>query len=171
MENLMVIVEKIESKMLYGVSGKSNDKTISDDIKVLSEKYRAIMLSPGRETLPYFVLSRDYDEKFKGLELFIGSIFPKHGLQSLELPAGEYAKITVKPKLGFLWGISIGEAKRFFYKKWLPESRYQALNVEYEYHTERSIGKHPTIDIIFAVERDCKNRDAGLMPFNLSTLI
>lgn len=26
--------------------------------------------------------------------------------------------------LGFLWGAAIGSVKRFFYKKWLPQSQY-----------------------------------------------
>lgn len=85
--------------------------------------------------------------------MFIGSLIKKRGLESYVLSTGEYAKIAVKPKLGFLWGDSIGEAKRYFYSKWLLENPYEALNMEYEYHTEKTIGKHPTIDIIFAIRK------------------
>lgn len=90
-------------------------------------------------------------------ELFIGSVLDKDGLESYVLPASEYAKITVKPKLGFLWGASIGEAKQYFYTKWLPTSSFEALNLEYEYHTERSTEKQPAIDIIFAIRRKAIN--------------
>ena len=62
-------------------------------------------------------------------------------------------KVTIKPKLGFLWGLSIGEAKKAFYTKWLPASDYLAHNMEYEYHTENSKGKNPQIDIHFAVQK------------------
>ena len=81
----------------------------------------------------------------------------KNSLESYVLPASEYAKITVKPKLGFLWGASIGEAKQYFYTKWLPTSSFEALNLEYEYHTERSTEKQPAIDIIFAIRRKAIN--------------
>lgn len=53
----------------------------------------------------------------------------------------------VKSKLGFLWGVSIGEAKR------MRENPYEDFNMEYEYHTKRSAGKHPATGIIFAVLR------------------
>ncbi|WP_278317586.1 hypothetical protein [Clostridium sporogenes] len=36
--------------------------------------------------------------------------------------------------------------------KWLPTSQYQGMNMEYEFHTEKSKDKHPTIDIIFAIK-------------------
>lgn len=80
-------------------------------------------------------------QKSKNFELFIGSDFKVAGLAECVLPNGEYAKLIVKPKLGLLWGTAIGEAKSFFYRKWLPKNAYEALNMEYEYHTEKSIAK------------------------------
>ena len=55
--------------------------------------------------------------------------------------------------MGFMWGLSIGEAKRYFYKEWLPKSGFLPLNMEYEYHSEASKGKNPQIDILFAIEK------------------
>ncbi|MCQ4638114.1 GyrI-like domain-containing protein [Anaerovorax odorimutans] len=156
MTKLAVDIIKMDEQILYGLWKKSNDKTISRDIDTLSEAYHsAVALSQG-SVLPYFVLSKNYDEKTKNFELFIGSTFEHESLQNLLLPAGEYAKITVRPKLGLLWGASIGQAKRYFYTKWLPESGYQSLNMEYELHTERSKGNHPAIDIIFAIQQEIK---------------
>lgn len=153
MANLEVSIEYIEQQRIYGLWHKSKDNTISKDIKTLSKQYHTMVAMPKGTVLPYFVLSRNYNEKSRTFELFIGSVIDKDNLNKLLLPAGEYAKITVKPKLGFLWGISIGEAKQYFYTKWLPKSPFEALNMEYEYHTERSTGKQPTIDIIFAIQR------------------
>ena len=85
--------------------------------------------------------------------MLIGGNIVNNELDNYTLPAGNYAKITVKPKMGFLWGASIGEAKRYFYIKWLLENPYKALNMEYEYHTEKTIGKSPTMDIIFAISK------------------
>ena len=44
-------------------------------------------------------------------------------------------------------------AKRYFYQKWLPQSPYGTLNMEYELHTEKSIRSHPSMDLFFAVKR------------------
>ncbi len=152
MEKLEVSVINMEEQVIYGVQKNANDKTVSADIKNLSGKYYSVMSSDEGSILPYFVLSRDYDKRTKDFKLFIGSILEKEGLESFVLPEGDYAKVTVKPKLGFLWGVSVGEAKRYIYTKWLPQSDYQELNMEFEFHTERSVGKHPTIDILFAVK-------------------
>lgn len=146
------IVNK-EFQTIYGLWKKSNDKTISADIAELSKRYHGAVAVPEGEVLPYFVLSRNYDERSKDFELFIGSTIDHMGLESFILPAGEYARATIQPKLGFLWGIAIGQAKKFVYKKWLPESSYTALNMEYEYHTEKSRGKRPVLELLFAVQR------------------
>lgn len=157
MKTLDINVVHLDELKIFGLWRKSNDKTISNDIKNLSEKYHSVVSLPEGKVLPYIVLARNYDEKSKSFEMFIGSTTDKNGLERLILSAGEFARITVKPKFGFLWGVSIGEAKRYFYTKWLPESPFKALNLEYEYHTENSIGKHPTIDIFFAIERKSQN--------------
>lgn len=153
MRNSDINVLHLDELKIFGLWKKSNDKTISNDIKTLSEKYHSMVSLPEGKVFPYFVLARNYDEYSKDFEMFIGSTIDKNELESFILSAGEYARITVKPKLGFLWGVSVGEAKRYFYTKWLPESPFEALNMEYEYHTEKSIGKHPTIDIFFAIQR------------------
>ena len=157
MSGLEVKLEYIDQQTIYGLWQKSNDKTISRDIKALSKQYHAVVSMPEGKVLPYFVLSRNYNEQSRDFELFIGSMIDKSGLESCILSACEYAKITVKPKLGFLWGASIGEAKQYFYTKWLPKSSFEALNLEYEYHTERSTERQPTIDIIFAIRRKAIN--------------
>jgi len=154
MENLIVEIIKVDETVLYGIWKNSNDKTISKDINSLSNEYHVVVSLPEKGVLPYFVLSKNYSKETKNFELLIGSTLEKAGLERHVLISGEYAKITIKPKLGFLWGVAIGEAKRFFYEKWLPASQYQGLNMEYEFHTEKSEGRHPTIDIIFAIKKN-----------------
>lgn len=151
MANLKVEIIEIKEKNIYGLWSQSNDKTISKDIDTLSMKYNNIVSCSKGTVLPYFVLSKNYDETTRDFEMFIGSTIENISLKEFTLPAGKYAKITIKPKLGFIWGAAIGEAKRYFYTKWLPVNPYQALNLEYEYHTEVSKSKHPTVDVIFAI--------------------
>lgn len=91
------------------------------------------------------------DPRTEAFELLIAGNFVAPPLAAFTLEAGLYARITVRPKLGFLWGPAVGEAKRYFYTKWLPGSGYAARNLEYELHTEKSVGKAPSIDLLFAV--------------------
>ena len=108
---------------------------------------------PRGSVLPFFVLSRNYDGRNGSFELFVGGALEKDELEQAFLPPGEYAGMTVRPRLGFLWGAAIGAAKRYFYQKWLPQSPYGTLNMEYELHTEKSIRSHPSMVLFFAVKR------------------
>lgn len=123
------------------------------DFPQLSGKYYRAVGKRDGEVLPFFVLSRDYDEGTREFELFIWGEMENPALDGFALEAGSYARMAVRPKLGFLWGPAIGEAKRYFYTKWLPGSGCEASNLEYELHTEKSVGKAPSIDLLFAVAR------------------
>ena len=101
--------------------------------------------------LPFYVVSKDYDEATGRSILFIGTDNEHPALACCALPEGVYARMTIRPKLGFLWGMAIGEAKRYFYTTWLPASGYEAVNLEYELHTEKSVGKQPSVDLLFAI--------------------
>ena len=145
------IVEIKDDMLVYGTGQKSNDKTQAKDIPALSKKYYEAAGKDSGEVIPFFVISKGYDESTKDFQLFIGGSIENESLETFIIPKGLYGKATVKPKMGFLWGLSIGETKRAFYKEWLPKSRYVALNMEYECHTEISKGKKPQIELLFAV--------------------
>ncbi|WP_425447242.1 hypothetical protein [Dethiothermospora halolimnae] len=147
------IVYKEETIELYGLSLNSNDRSISKDITDLSKKYYKAVEKNEGEVLPFFTLSRNYNKETKDFNLFIGGILKNDKLHKHVLPQGYYGKIIVKPKLGFLWGLAIGQAKGYFYTKWLPKSNFKGLNFEYEYHTEESISKKPKIEIYFALDK------------------
>jgi len=147
------IVENKESMTIFGIFKKSNDKLQTKDIPELSKKYYKTVNKNNGEVIPFFVVSRDYDKDTKDFQLFIGGSIENANLDTLTIPKGLYGKVTIKPKLGFLWGLSIGAAKRAFYTDWLLQSDYTPLNMEYEYHTEISKGKNPQIDILFAVKK------------------
>jgi hypothetical protein len=147
------IVEIIENLHIYGLSKKSSDRVQAGDIQTLANKYHEIINKNSGEVIPFFVLSKDYNERTKEFDLFVGGLIENNALEIFVIPKGLYGKSTIKPKWGFLWGLSIGEAKRIFYTGWLPKSDYTTLNMEYEYHTEISKGRNPTIDILFAVRK------------------
>ena len=147
------VVENENSKAVFGLCQKSNDRTQARDIPALSKRFhKAVGMGRG-EVIPFFVISKDYDERTKDFQLFVGGLLENDNLKAFIIPKGLYGKVTVKPKLGFLWGPAIGEAKRRFYMEWLPKSGYSSRCMEYEYHAEASIGRTPQIDILFAIEK------------------
>ena len=152
MSNITIsVIENKAGRLLYGVSGESNDRTQAKDIPALAKTYYETVGKHSGEVMPFFVVSKDYDTISRDFQLFIGGLIESEGLQTFMIPPGTYGKATVKPKFGFLWSVSIGETKRAFYTKWLPKSNYTALHMEYEYHTESSKGKHPHIELLFAI--------------------
>ncbi len=147
--HLEVSILSQPQQMIYGLWGKSGDRTVAGDIPALSKAYyKTLGKSP---VLPFFVLSKEYDPTSGQFDLFIGGLEGHEGLNQFSLPEGLYGKIIVRPKLGVLWGPAIGEAKRYFYTQWLPASNYKGLNLEYEFHTEKSIGRKPEIALLFAI--------------------
>jgi len=147
------VIDVDEDKVIYGLSKKTNDKVQSKDIPSVSKKYYELANRKSGGVIPFFIVSKDYDESTKDFELFIGGLLENEALETLIIPKGLYGKVTIKPKMGFLWGLSIGQAKRAFYMDWLPTSGYIALNMEYEWHTENSTGKNAQIDILFSIKK------------------
>lgn len=144
-------------QIIYGTSALSNVKKQAKDIPALSARYRKLSGQP-QNTVPFFVVSTGYQPASGDFSLFVGGDMPREGLQAFTLPAGTYGHVVIRPKLGFAWGAAIGEAKRAFYTEWLPASGYKALNIEYEHHTNTSLGKHPTLELLFAVGKEVENQ-------------
>ena len=148
-----VALTKQPRQMLYGLHKNSGDKAQSRDISCLSKQFYAHIGAKPEMVLPFYVVSRDYDAAAEAFTLFIGDDGSNRGLEQEVLPAGIYAKLELRPRLGFLWGHSVGRAKRWFYTQWLPGSGYEAVNLEYELHTKKSVGKHLAVDLLFAIRR------------------
>ncbi len=145
-------IEQSDDTPVWVLRKQSNDKTQAKDIPALAKAYYETVGKGDGEVLPFFVISQGYDKTTGDFTLSIGGLIEHKALEKLTIPAGSYGKVTIKPKLGFIWGLAIGEAKRAFYTGWLPQSNYESLNMEYEYHTEASMGKRPAIDILFAIK-------------------
>jgi hypothetical protein len=146
------VIDVSKDTLVYVVGQKSNDRTQAKDISALAKKYREAVGKNSGVVVPLFVISKDYDENTKDFHLFIGGLNKNESLEAFVIPKGLYGKTTIKPRFGFMWGLSIGDAKRAFYTQWLPKSNYTALNIEYEHHTEISTEKKPQIEILFAVK-------------------
>ncbi|SHM22696.1 hypothetical protein SAMN02746066_01255 [Anaerosporobacter mobilis DSM 15930] len=148
----ITIVQMKKDTTIYGLTLKSSDHRQSKDISKLSTEFYFKSNQESEKTFPFYILSKDYNESTKEFQLFVAGVTPFEGSSQMTLPKGYYAVMTIKPKFKFFWGITIGQAKTFFYRKWLPCSEYTGLNMEYEYHTQRSVTNQPTIDLYFAIK-------------------
>lgn len=144
-------VNRQPARTVYGVWTTANDRTIAKDIDRLSRQYYGLVGKQPKSVLPFFVLSEGYVPQTGEFRLFIGGTVEGEKLEAYTIPEGDYAETVVTPMLGFIWGAAIGRTKRLFYTKWIPESGYTPLNMEYEYHTERSTGRKPSIVLRFAI--------------------
>lgn len=152
MSDYIVKIANKKTCSFYGIWKNSNDKTISKDIQELTNQYNEkIDKKEGEVIVPFVVLSRNYQPDTRDFELFVGGTKPLEGLETIQLAGGKYATITIKPLLGWLWGPAIKKAKKYVYQKWLPNTNLEASNLEYEFHTQKTIEKSPTLDIIFSV--------------------
>lgn len=151
--NYQLTLLKQPRQLLYGLRRQSSDKTQSRDIPLLSQQFYDHIGGKPERVLPFYVVSRGYNVASGDFTLFIGDDGSNRGLEREILPAGTYARMEIRPRLGFLWGLTIGKAKRWFYTRWLPASDYEAAGLEYELHTEKATGRNPAIDLLFAVRR------------------
>lgn len=138
---------------LYGVQATVCHRTLAREISTLSAQYTALSKREPRRALPFYVVSCNDSADAESFELFLGSTTPHAGLERFAPAAFPCASLTVRPKLGFLWGAAIGEAKRWFYTRWLPASEYLPLQLEYELHTEKTLGKSPSLELRFALQK------------------
>ncbi|MGI6108777.1 MAG: GyrI-like domain-containing protein [Eubacteriaceae bacterium] len=148
-----VVITDLPVKCIYGLSVLSNDLTIAKDIKRVYQCYKTAVHAVEGDVVPLFVGSKDYNETTGDFTLFIGSDINSPGLRKITLPGGEYAHFPVKPKFGRFWGSAIGKAKRRFYGSWLPRNGYESRNIDFEYHTQKSLLDSPEIDMFFAVKK------------------
>lgn len=147
-----VNLTECSERQLYGVETVSSEQGQRKDIPALGTSYHRIVQLSEREALPFYVVSRDFDEQTKEFQLFVGGELERGELKRLVLPASTYGVIKIQPRFKWLWGSAVGQAKRYFYTEWLPRSKYEPRNLEFEYHTEASFGKQASIELYFAIK-------------------
>lgn len=146
------LVERAE-ECIYGLEMETRDARLHRDIPELTRRYRACTGRNARRALSLYVLTRDYAPESGRSTLFIGGRLPGEGLQALRLPGGLYAKLEIRPRFQFLWGAATGSAKRWFYTRWLPQSGFEARNLEFELHAARALERRPSAELYFALKR------------------
>lgn len=66
---------------------------------------------------------------------------------------GTYEVFTVRPEARFLWGDTMGRMKRYTHNEGLSLSTYENAGTidDFEYHDERSVSRHPEVDLYVAI--------------------
>lgn len=147
-----VEIRMLKAGRLHGFMKESCAETRKADIPALSTRYHEVLeMKPGH-VLPLYVLTMSGDAAGK-YTLFIGGEKVDDGLDTLSMPGGPYARLVVRPKFSVFWAPAINEAKQWFFGEWLPASKYEAIGLEFELHSENSVGKMPTLELFFGLKK------------------
>ncbi len=147
---------------VIGLEINTDDKAIYQDVSKIANQFNIIKKTypiPNlKEPWSSINISKDYNPE-KGTFIYVvgdvvtvvDSIPP--GLKSYEIPPLTYAVFRIRPKSKIAWGITMGRMKKFIYTEWLPNSTYEPSDSfgEFELHDERSLGKHPEINLHVAI--------------------
>ncbi|MBN1926763.1 MAG: GyrI-like domain-containing protein [Prolixibacteraceae bacterium] len=152
-----------EPVLLAGLEINTNDKAIYKDVGIAAKAFNQLKeqhpIPELKDPWAAVNISKDYNPVERTFTYIVGEVVTKKGdipsgLKYFEIPAATYAVFKIKPKSRFAWGITMGRTKRFIYAEWLPESGYSPLGLidDFELHDERSLGKHPEIQLYVALK-------------------
>ncbi len=158
------IVMLSEPIRLLGLEIRTNDKDIYKDVGRVATAFNEIKkkspLPNLKQPWASISISRDYDTESKAFTYMVGDQVESietipEGLKAYEIPAMTFAVFPIRPRSRFAWGITMGRMKRYIYTDWLPKSEYESPDIldDFELHDERSLGKHPEIQLYVAVQR------------------
>lgn len=97
MTNLEVELTVIEEQTIFGLSKPSNDRTVAGDVRTLSAGYHDLLGKASGEILPFFVLSRNYDEASGDFELSVGGLPEAEGRKKFCCPPVNTPKSPSSP--------------------------------------------------------------------------
>jgi predicted transcriptional regulator YdeE len=162
------IVTLSEPIKMVGIATRTGMKTIFKDAARLGQEYKKIkdanLIRNKKEPWGFVAVSKDF-QGMESWEYLMGDVvtcldFVPEGLQSFEIPPLTYAVFPIRPKSKFSWGITIGLTKKYIFRDWLPNSKYEADNSilgDFEYHDERSLGRNPEIDLYIAIQEKAQS--------------
>jgi predicted transcriptional regulator YdeE len=148
---------------VVGLEISTDDKKIYEDVAKVAGRFDSIKKSSPipnlKEPWSSINISKDYNPEQKTFTYIVGDAVTAidsvpEGLKAYEVPPLTYAVFRIRPKSKISWGITMGRMKRFIYSEWFPSSVYRpsASFGEFELHDERSLGKHPEINLYVAVD-------------------
>lgn len=156
------LVDLDQPMHLIGLSVDTTEKRIYRDVPRLGQVYqkRKSEIPNKRHPWVFAAVSQGYDPVTGSLTYTMGDVVTSlesipAGLIGFDIPAGKYAVFPVRPRNRLGWPFAIGDAKRYIYTVWLPQSGYEPAGTidDFEYHDARSTDKrHPEIDLYVAIK-------------------
>jgi predicted transcriptional regulator YdeE len=148
---------------VIGLEINTDDKAIYQDVSKVATQFNIIKkthpIPDLKEPWSSINISKDYDPEKRTFIYIVGDVVNAvdsvpPGLKSYEIPPLTYAVFPIRPKSKITWGITMGRMKKFIYTEWLPNSAYRPSDLfgEFELHDERSLGKHPEINLHVAIQ-------------------
>lgn len=159
-EDFSVEVKEFKSDVYAeGVATTTEDKSIFNDASKLSKQFQKVKEKIQHIRDPWgFVVYSGTKDKAGKLFYFIGNVVDKLGdnnLDSIVIPAGLYAKITVEKKRFHGWTTRAAKARQFFHCKWIKDSGYKLLDTfqDMDYYDAKSKVSPPSMDIYFPIQK------------------
>jgi len=148
---------------VIGLEINTDDKAIYQDVAKVVNQFNSIKTTypiPNlKEPWSSINISKDYNPEKKTFTYIVGDVVTvidsiPPGLKAYEIPPLTYAVFPIRPKSKIAWGKTMGRMKKFIYTEWFPSSNYKTSDSfgEFELHDERSLGKHPEINLHVAVK-------------------
>jgi predicted transcriptional regulator YdeE len=148
---------------VIGLEINTDDKAIYQDVAKVANQFNSI-----KKTFPIpnliepwssINISKDYNPEKRTFTYIVGDVVTvidsiPPGLKAYEIPPLTYAVFPIRPKSKIAWGITMGRMKKFIYTEWFRISTYKPSDSfgEFELHDERSLGKHPEINLYVAIK-------------------
>ncbi len=148
---------------VIGLEINTDNKAIYQDVSKVAIQFNTIKKTypiPNlKEPWSSINISKDYNPEKGTFTYVVGDVVTRvdsipPGLKSYEIPPLTYAVFPIRPKSNIAWGITMGRMKKFIYTEWLQSSTYKPSDSfgEFELHDERSLGKHPEINLHVAIK-------------------
>ena len=157
------IIKLDQTIHVIGLEINTDDKAIYQDVSKVAVQFNEIKkvypIPNLKEPWASINISKDYNPEKGTFTYVVGDVVNvvdtiPPGLKSYEIPPLTYAVFPIRPKSNIAWGITMGRMKKFIYTEWLPNSGYSPSGTfgEFELHDERSLGKHPEINLYVAIK-------------------
>ena len=151
--------------IVLGLTIRTGMKSVFKDVTKILKQYMCYKEKYGipDQKVPweYISLSRNFSDDQTWDYLtghVVNSIEKSPGIfTAFEVPTGKYVVFSIRPRLKFMLGFTIGKTKKYIYEVWLPKSEYEFSGYEFEYNNEKMFNENPHyIDLYVAVNEKSK---------------
>lgn len=148
-----IVLSEQPAANLYGLTMLSDDRTQAKDVRDMYQCYKTAVHAEEGAVVPLYIGTKDYNTRSRDFTLFIAGNIQAPGLRPIMLPGGLYAHFPVRARFGYFWGAALRKARCHFYGFWLSHSDYEPRNIDYEFHTQKTMLDSPEVELYFAIKK------------------